>query len=103
MPRPLKLLMAEDNPDDADLVLEELRRAGFEPDWRRVDTEDTFLEHLNGGLDLVLSDFQMPTFNGLRALDLLKQRGLEVPFILISGTIGEETAVTAMKKGATDY
>jgi PAS domain S-box-containing protein len=103
MPRPLKVLLAEDNPDDAELVLAELRRAGFEPDWRRVETEVAFLEHLNDGLDLVLSDFQMPDFNGLRALDLLKQRGLEVPFILISGTIGEETAVTAMKKGATDY
>jgi PAS domain S-box-containing protein len=103
MRRPLKILIAEDNPNDAELAIAELRRAGFEPDWARVDTEASFLEKLNGELDIVLSDFQMPEFNGLRALELLKQSGLEVPFILISGTIGEETAVKAMKQGATDY
>src|SRR5476651_1582869 len=103
MEKPLKVLIVEDNPDDAELVLLELRSAGFEPDWLRVDTEAAFLEHLNGGLDLVLSDFQMPQFNGLRALELLQQSGFEVPFILLSGTIGEDIAVTAMKHGATDY
>lgn len=103
MPQPLKVLLVEDNPVDAELAVLELQNAGFEPDWRRVDTEAAFLEQLNGGLDLVLSDFQMPLFNGLRALELLKQSKLEIPFILLSGTIGEETAVTAIKQGATDY
>src|ERR1700678_957665 len=103
MPQPLKVLIAEDNLNDAELTLAELRRAGFEPEWERVETEAAFLEKLNGGLDIVLSDFQMPGFNGLRALELLKQSGLDVPFILISGTIGEEIAVTAMRRGATDY
>jgi len=103
MPRPLKVLIAEDNPDDAELVLRELRRAGFEPDWHRVDTEAAYLERLQRGLDLVLSDFQMPHFSGFRALELLQQSGLAVPFILVSGTIGEDTAVAAMKSGATDY
>ncbi|MDB6126454.1 MAG: Histidine kinase, partial [Verrucomicrobia bacterium] len=103
IPRSLNVLIAEDNPDDAELALIELRRAGFEPCWERVDTESAYLARLNGKLDLILSDFQMPTFNGLRALELLKLSGLDVPFILISGTIGEETAVTAMKHGAADY
>jgi len=103
MPRPLKVLIAEDNPADAELLLRELRRAGFEPDWERVDTEEAYLRRLDGGLDLVLSDYQMPQFNGMRALELLTQRGLDVPFILVSGTIGEDVAVATMKNGATDY
>jgi PAS domain S-box-containing protein len=103
MPQPLKVLIAEDNPADADLVVRELRRAGFEPEWQRVDTEAAFLERLHDGLDLVLSDYQMPQFNGLRALELLNQSGLDVPLIIVSGTIGEDTAVAAMKQGAVDY
>lgn len=103
MPQPLKVLIAEDNPADAELLLRELRRAGFEPDWQRVDTEAAYLERLQGAIDLVLSDYAMPQFSGLRALELLKQSGLEVPFILVSGIIGEDTAVVAMKLGATDY
>jgi DNA-binding NtrC family response regulator len=103
MSQPLKVLIAEDNPADAELLLRELRRGGFEPDWRRVDTEAAYLERLRDGIDLVLSDFEMPQFNGLRALELLKQSGLEIPFILVSGTIGEDTAVEAMKEGAADY
>lgn len=101
--QPLKVLIAEDNPDDADLVLRELRRAGFAPDCQRVDTEAGYLACLRDDVDLILSDFEMPQFSGLRALELLKERGLEVPFVLISGAIGEETAVAAMKQGAADY
>jgi PAS domain S-box-containing protein len=100
---PLKVLIAEDNPLDAELFVRELRRAGFEPEWQRVDSESAFLEKLSGNLDLVVSDYHMPTFTGFRALELLKKSGLEVPFILISGTIGEDSAVEAMKRGATDY
>src|ERR1700733_13093872 len=103
MPQPLKVLIVEDNPDDAELELLELRSAGFEIDWHRVDTEAAYLEQLKSGIDLVLSDYQMPEFNGFGALDLLKQCGPEVPCTLISGTIGEDTAVKAMKNGPTDY
>ena len=103
MPIPLKVLIAEDNPLDAELVLRELRRAGFEPEWTLVQDEKDFLAALNGDLDLILSDFDMPQFSGYRALELLKERNLEIPFILVSGTIGEETAVEAMRLGATDY
>ena len=84
--------------------MRELRRSGFIFDWQRVDTEAGFIMGLNSGLDLVLSDFEMPEFNGLRALELLKQQpALDIPFIIVSGTIGEETAVTAIKQGAADY
>lgn len=103
MARPLRVLIAEDNPDDAVLILAELRRAGFEPEWRRVDGEVDYLEGLHSGLDVVLSDYEMPQFNGLRALALLKQSRLDVPFIIVSGAIGEEIAVAAMKFGAADY
>jgi CheY-like chemotaxis protein len=103
MPLPLKILLVEDNPLDAELVLHELQEAGFAPDWHQVQTEAAFLERLSGEFDLVLSDYSMPAFNGLRALELVKQSGLDVPFILVSGTIGEDIAVAAMKNGAVDY
>lgn len=103
MAQPLKVLIAEDNPADAELLVRELRRAGFEPEWHRVDTESDYLARINEAFDLVLSDYQMPQFSGLRALELLQQSGRELPLIIVSGTIGEDTAVAAMKEGATDY
>lgn len=103
MAEPIRVLLVEDNPNDAELLLWGLRRAGFEPEWQRVETETDYLRLLAPDLDLILSDYQMPTFDGLRALQLLKTRGLEVPFIIVSGSIGEETAVEAMKQGAMDY
>lgn len=103
MPRPLKVLIVEDSPFDAELVVHELERAGYAPEWTRVETERHFLEHLHPGLDLVISDYLVPEFNGLRALELLRTRAHGVPFILVSGTIGEDLAVQAMKLGATDY
>lgn len=101
--QPLRLLIVEDNPQHAELLLRELRRGGFAPEWRRVETEEDYLSHLHEDLDIILSDYSLPVFSGARALELLKARGLDVPFIIISGTIGEETAVNAMKLGATDY
>ena len=103
MTEPLRVLILEDNPLDAELVLRELRKAGFEPDWQRVDTEAAYLARLSPSLDVILSDFEMPQFNGLRALEVLKAHGLDVPLIIISGTIGEDTAVEAVRQGASDY
>jgi PAS domain S-box-containing protein len=103
MKTPLNVLIAEDNPADAGLVLRELRRAGFDPKWERVDTEADFLARLQSAPDIVLSDYDMPQFSGPRALALLQERGLDVPFIIISGTIGEDVAVEVMKGGASDY
>jgi two-component system, cell cycle sensor histidine kinase and response regulator CckA len=103
MGQPIRVLLVEDNPNDAELVLRELRRAEFEPNWKRVETEQDLLDNLDPDLDIILSDYQMPQFNGLRALELVQQREREIPFIIISGTIGEDIAVTMMKGGATDY
>lgn len=101
--KPLNLLMAEDNSGDAELVLAELANAGYAVTHRRVETEPDFLAALHGGLDIVISDFSMPYFGGMRALKLVRESGLEVPFILVSGTVGEEIAVRAVKEGASDY
>ena len=103
MKTPLKVLIAEDNLADAELILRELRKADFDPQWTRVDNEPDFLAALEGDFEIILSDFRMPTFSGLRALELLRENGRDLPFIIISGTIGEETAVEAVQKGADDY
>jgi PAS domain S-box-containing protein len=103
MPIPLTVLLVEDQPDDAELLIAELRRAGYQPAWQRVDTEADFLAHLHPVPDLILADYKLPHFDGLRALDLLATQGLDVPFMLVSGSIGEEVAATAMQRGAADY
>jgi len=103
MTRPLRVLIVGDNSDDAELMLRELRRAGFEPKATRVDTEADYLDNLHPEPDLILSDYAMLRFSGLHALELLKQWDLSIPFILVSTTIGEETAVSAMRSGAVDY
>lgn len=103
MPEPLNILLVEDHASDAELVLRELRRAGFEPVWERVQTKEEYCAKLRPDLQIILSDYAMPQFDGLTALKLLGERGLDIPFIIVSGTIGEETAVAAMKQGAVDY
>jgi DNA-binding NtrC family response regulator len=103
MPRTLRVLIVEDNPADAELLVRELRRAGYEPEWKRVETEADYLAGLKELPDIVLSDFSMPEFSGFRAADLLCEEDLHIPFSLVSGTLGEETAVEAMKHGAMDY
>jgi len=100
----LRVLMVEDSEDDAFLIKWELRRGGYEVALRRVDTP----HHLNKALDteewdIVISDYNLPGFNGLAALRLLKEKNIDLPFILVSGAIGEEVAVEAMKAGAHDY
>ena len=103
MPEPLHLLLVEDSPADAELVLRELRRAGFEPIGQRVQTKEAYCAKLGPALQIILSDYAMPEFSGLSALKLLEESGLDIPFIIVSGTIGEETAVAAMRQGAVDY
>ena len=100
---PLKLLMLEDRPVDAELLLFELQDAGYEPDWQRVDAEADYLAALDENPDVILADFSLPQFTALRALYLLKERHLDIPFIVVTGTISEEVAVDCMKQGATDY
>ncbi|MCQ4313234.1 ATP-binding protein [Pseudomonas stutzeri] len=103
MPDPLQVLILEDSPIDAELELHELRRAGFEPTWTRVQTEAEFIAQLRPNLDLIIADYQLPQFTGVRALACLRKAQLSVPFIIVSGAIGEELAVELMREGATDY
>jgi signal transduction histidine kinase len=103
MGQPIRVLLVEDDPRDAEMVLQALRRGGFDPEWHRVDTEEEFLARLHAGPDVILSDHALPQFAGPRALQLLKESGLDVPFISVSGTIGEEVAVEAMRHGVSDY
>ncbi|MCF7817657.1 MAG: response regulator [Kiritimatiellales bacterium] len=101
---PLRLLMVEDSPRDTELVIREIRRGGFDLTWKRVDTEAAMKAALDAEpWDAVVSDYIMPHFDGLGALRVLREKGIDIPFILISGTIGEDTAVEAMKAGAHDY
>ncbi len=100
---PLRLLILEDRPADAALVLHEIRRAGFVIDWRRVETEAEYLAALDPALDLILADYALPQFDALQALRLTRERGYDIPFIIVSGSIGEGIAVAAMQQGAADY
>jgi len=103
MLRPLRTLIVEDNSQDAELLVQILRCAGFDPDWSLVDTEADYVAGLRADLDVILSDYALPGFSGRRALQLMRERGLELPFIIVSGTIGEDAAVATIKEGATDY
>jgi two-component system, cell cycle sensor histidine kinase and response regulator CckA len=99
----LRLLMIEDSDEDAELIRMELERAGYRIHWKRVQTEPDLVSALDEPWDLIISDFRMPGFDGLRAFAIYEQRGLDVPFIFVSGEIGEERAVEAMRAGARDY
>src|SRR5437870_1206933 len=104
MSRPLRVLLVEDQEDDALLVLRALRAGGFRPESKRVETPEAMaLALAEGSWDIVISDYAMPKFSGSDALALLRESGLDVPFIVVSGTIGEDVAVTTMKAWANDY
>src|SRR5437868_14119538 len=98
----LRVLILEDRPDDALLVAEHLRRAGLAITWERVDTEAEFAAKLGAGWDLIIADYSQPEFSAPRALAMLKAADLDIPFIVISGNIGEDAAVEAMRSGAHD-
>ena len=100
---PLDVLILEDRESDARLMLKELYSAGFDPTWKRVETKSDYLAGLEPVPDLILADYNLPQFDALRALRLLRERGLDIPFIIISGSIGEDTAVQALQEGAADY
>ena len=100
----LRILMVEDSEDDTELTLRQIRKGGYEPSLLRVDTAEQMRAALEGeSWDLVLSDYHLPTFSGAAALQLLHDSGRDYPFIVVSGAIGEETAVSLMREGAHDY
>src|SRR5437660_109194 len=104
MPMPLRVLFVEDSQDDALLLRMELQRGGWEVLDTRVDTPAAMAAALDGQLwDLIVADYSMPHFSGPAALAMARECAIDVPFILVSGTMGEETAVNAMKSGADDY
>ena len=104
MSRRLGVLIVEDSADDTALLVRELRRGGYDPVFRQVETREAMETALQEtAWDLVVSDYSMPDFSGAAALDLVRQTRSDLPFILVSGAIGEETAVAMMKAGANDY
>jgi PAS domain S-box-containing protein len=103
--RQLRILQLEDNPRDAELVKAILEAEGFTIELVRVETQTRFLAELDGGatIDLIISDFSLPSYDGLAALQLAREKRARVPFIFFSGTIGEEVAIDSLRNGATDY
>lgn len=100
----LRMLILEDVPEDAELMERELRKAGILFTSRRVDTEQGFINELDGFQPhIILADFNLPSYNGLAALKEVRNIDKEIPFILVSGMAGEELAIEILKKGATDY
>lgn len=99
----IRILMVEDSDDDAQLLLREIQRGGYEVDFKRVETADEMRPELTHSLDLIISDFSLPQFSATEALGVLQSSGLDIPFIIVSGTIGEETAINALKAGAHDF
>ena len=99
----LRVLIVEDTLTDAELLVHQLEEAGYRLEWTRVESEADYLAALDTAPEVILSDYNMPRFSGMRALALLKKRELDIPFILVSGTVGEDAAVAALVAGARDY
>src|SRR5512140_1542583 len=104
MALPLRLLIIEDSADDAQLMVRAIQRGGYDVQCSRVETEPALHAALESQQwDLVLCDYTLPTFNAIRALEVVRASGQELPFIIISGSIGEEMAVAALRGGAQDF
>ena len=102
--RKLRVLYVEDNPSDAELCLMQLEQAGLELHADVVDTPKEFAEKLRSeAYDIVLADYRLPGWSGIEALEILRRQHEDIPFVLVTGTVGDEAAVECIKKGATDY
>src|SRR6185436_5699088 len=100
----LRLLIVEDDATDAELAIRELRKNGFDPQFRRVDTREAFLKGLaEERPDVIIYDHNLPHFSSSEALQLTQQSNLAIPFIIVSHAIGDEEAVALMRAGAADY
>jgi sigma-B regulation protein RsbU (phosphoserine phosphatase) len=103
MPETLQVLIVEDHAADAELMVRELRKAGFEPDWRRVETERDLRLCLTPRLDVILTDYNLPGFGALPVLSVLHESRLDIPVLVVSGSLGDEKAAEVLTSGATDY
>lgn len=104
MSKLLRVLIVDDSDDDANLIIRKLRSGDYEPEWTRVDTAEAMKNALeNKKWDVILCDYKMPNFSAPAALKLARENNIDIPFIIVSGAIGEDTAVEAMKSGAHDY
>src|SRR4051812_31604025 len=104
MAKPLNILIIEDSASDAELIAHGLDHSGVSFVFQRVETVSAMETALDAkSWDVIISDFRMPSFDALAALEILKRRRLDLPFIIVSGAIGEQQAVEAMKAGAHDY
>ena len=102
--KPLRILLVEDSEDDAELLVCHLERHNYDVEWLRVETPEAMSSALDRQQwDIILADYSLPKFNATAALHVLQSKALDIPFIIVSGNIGEETAVAAMKAGAHDY
>ena len=104
MGQKIRVLIVEDSEDDALLIMRELERGGYEPEVERVETKERMSEVLDrGGWNVVIADYSLPNFSGLGALRLIQGKGIDLPFIMVSGKMEEDTAVEVMKAGAQDF
>ena len=104
MRQPLNILVVEDSAEDLVFIIRELQRGGYEPVYQRVETAEDFMAALAvGGWEAVIADYSLPQFSAMEALELLQASGIDLPFLIVSGAIGEEMAVEAMKSGAHDF
>ena len=102
--KPLRVLMVEHSRPDAQLCLQVLKKAGFQLRVDLVETPEEFAKRLGSSdYDIVLADYRLPQWTGIEALALLKQSGKDIPFLLVTGTLGEEAAVECIKQGVTEY
>ena len=99
----LRALIIEDQPADLELMLHELRRSGFSLEHRVVTKEPDFRRELDAPLDIILADYAVPQFGAAPALQMLRDLGLDVPLIVVTGSLGAEAAVDCIKLGANDY
>jgi PAS domain S-box-containing protein len=104
MGKPLRVLIVEDSDDDVLLTIRALKKGGYDPEYKRVETAEAMRTALREQTwDIIVCDYSMPQFNGLAAIALLKETGIDIPLLIVSGAIGEETAVECMRLGAHDY
>lgn len=100
----VSIILIEDNKNDAELIIAELKRSGMTPEWVRIETAQELYANLESDLyDIIISDYHLPKFSAPEAISIVQEHGRDIPIIIVSGLIGEETAVALMKKGAHDY